>query len=138
MWQESSNSYGASSSHAQYYAQPSQGPSQPVPLQFFAPTAGPDKNFYPGSRSSLEGNVGAQGSISQHGAQPGFGGNIQPVGAWWTAFGTGGFEGEPPLLEGEAAVLTSSCNMCIYSNTRCIPICLKNLASTFLTSKQNR
>jgi len=21
-------------------------------------------------------------------------------GAWWTAFGTGGFEGEPPLLEG--------------------------------------
>jgi len=29
----------------------------------------------------------------------GFGGNIQPVGGWWTAFGTGGFEGEPPLLE---------------------------------------
>jgi len=32
-----------------------------------------------------------------------FGGNIQPQqvgGPWWTAFGTGGFEGEPPLLEG--------------------------------------
>jgi hypothetical protein len=31
---------------------------------------------------------------------PGYGGNIQTVGGWWTAFGTGGFEGEPPLLEG--------------------------------------
>ncbi|EIN11320.1 Yip1-domain-containing protein [Punctularia strigosozonata HHB-11173 SS5] len=30
---------------------------------------------------------------------PQYGGNIQPVGPWWTAFGTGGFEGEPPLLE---------------------------------------
>lgn len=32
-----------------------------------------------------------------------FSGNIQPQlgrGPWWTAFGTGGFEGEPPLLEG--------------------------------------
>jgi len=30
----------------------------------------------------------------------GFGGNIQASpGGWWSAFGTGGFEGEPPLLE---------------------------------------
>jgi len=30
----------------------------------------------------------------------GFGGNIQASpGSWWSAFGTGGFEGEPPLLE---------------------------------------
>jgi hypothetical protein len=29
-----------------------------------------------------------------------FGGNIQPAGGWLSAFGTGGFEGEPPLLEG--------------------------------------
>lgn len=108
MWQESSNPYGASSSHAQYYAQPPQsGPSQPVPLQFFAPPTSTDRNtFYPGSRSSLEGNVGAQGPISQHAVPPGYGGNIQPAGGWWTAFGTGGFEGEPPLLEGEAAVST--------------------------------
>jgi len=28
-----------------------------------------------------------------------FGGNIQPAGGWLSAFGTGGFEGEPPLLE---------------------------------------
>ncbi|KDQ57524.1 hypothetical protein JAAARDRAFT_130293 [Jaapia argillacea MUCL 33604] len=37
--------------------------------------------------------------MSQHGAAPAYGGNIQPTGGWWTAFGTGGFEGEPPLLE---------------------------------------
>ena len=28
----------------------------------------------------------------------GVGGSIQS-GGWWTAFGTGGFDGEPPLLE---------------------------------------
>ena len=105
MWQDTTNPYGASSSHAQYYAQPPSGPSQPVPLQFFAPgTVNDLNNFYPSSRSSLEGSVGPQGSISQHATAPaGFGGNIQPVGGWWTAFGTGGFEGEPPLLEGAVA-----------------------------------
>lgn len=64
----------------------------------------PDLNFYQGgdsyaynSRPSLEGNV-ASGSSGPSG--PGFGGTMQPVGPWWTAFGTGGFEGEQPLLEG--------------------------------------
>ena len=37
----------------------------------------------------------------------GYTGSIQPAGGWWTAFGTGGFEGEPPLLEGACAVVTS-------------------------------
>lgn len=36
----------------------------------------------------------------------GYTGNIQAAGGWWTAFGTGGFEGEPPLLEGACAVAT--------------------------------
>jgi hypothetical protein len=113
MWQETSNQYGASSSHAQYYAQPPPGPTQPIPLQFFAPTTSTDpSNFYPGARSSLEGNLGAQGPISQHGQPPGYGGNIQAVGGWWTAFGTGGFEGEPPLLEGEAVAPISV--MCVF------------------------
>lgn len=40
------------------------------------------------------------GTMGANGAASGFGGNIQPVGPWWTAFGTGGLEGEPPLLEG--------------------------------------
>ncbi len=44
--------------------------------------------------------MGLQGSIGHSGIAPGYGGNIQPAGGWWTAFGTGGFEGEPPLLEG--------------------------------------
>jgi hypothetical protein len=48
--------------------------------------------------------MGAQGSMIQD-RTPNFGGNIQtPAGGWWTAFGTGGFEGEPPLLEGASAV----------------------------------
>ena len=98
MWQDNTNQYGASSSHSPYYGQPSQ---QGVPLQFYAPR--PDQEqFYPGSRSSLEGNMAPQGSIGQTTAAPAFGGNIQQQpGGWWTAFGTGGFEGEPPLLEGK-------------------------------------
>lgn len=96
MWQDSNNLYASSSSQGgQYYAQT--GASQPsVPLQFYAPSP-VGSTFYPGSRSSLEGNVGAQGSISQQ--PPAYGGNIQSAGGWWTAFGTGGLEGEPPLLE---------------------------------------
>ncbi|KIY53937.1 Yip1-domain-containing protein [Fistulina hepatica ATCC 64428] len=93
MWQDT---YGASSSQNIYYTQPSQN-GQP-PLQFY--TATPDSStFYPGSRPSLDGHVGAQGSITSQGVAPGYGGNIQVPGPWWTAFGTGGFEGEPPLLE---------------------------------------
>ncbi|KAG1732207.1 Yip1-domain-containing protein [Suillus paluster] len=97
MWQDTTNQYSASSSHNPYYGQT---PQQSVPLQFYAP--GPDQGqFYPGSRSSLEGNMGGgQAPIGQGGAAPAFGGNIQQQpGGWWTAFGTGGFEGEPPLLE---------------------------------------
>jgi len=33
------------------------------------------------------------------------GGNLNRIlgeGRWWEAFGTGGVEGEPPLLEGES------------------------------------
>ena len=90
--------YASGSSQNQYYA--SSGASQPgVPLQFYAPSP-VGSSFYPGSRSSLEGNMGAQGSINAQGA-PAYGGNIQSPGGWWTAFGTGGLEGEPPLLEGE-------------------------------------
>ncbi|PSR81143.1 hypothetical protein PHLCEN_2v6478 [Hermanssonia centrifuga] len=97
MWQDNTNSYAAGSSQTPYYSQA--GASQPgVPLQFYAPSP-VGSTFYPGSRSSLEGNVGAQGNIAQQGVAPAYGGNIQQVGPWWTAFGTGGLEGEPPLLE---------------------------------------
>ncbi|CAE6429393.1 unnamed protein product [Rhizoctonia solani] len=68
-------------------------------LQFYSGSPGVDPSaaFYPGARPSLEGNVVA-GAGSGSGA-PNFGGSIQPAGGWLSAFGTGGFEGEPPLLE---------------------------------------
>jgi hypothetical protein len=86
MWQEQNNPYGASSSY--YPNQQSQDP-----LQFYAQP----HDYYASSRPSLDGQV--QGSMGPMPA--GFGGNIQSQGPWWTAFGTGGFEGEPPLLEGK-------------------------------------
>ncbi|EPQ57266.1 Yip1-domain-containing protein [Gloeophyllum trabeum ATCC 11539] len=87
----------ANSQYGYGQPQPVQG-AQPG-LQFYSPAPGDTSGFY-STRSSLEGHVGAQGSISgQGGVGPGYGGNIQPAGGWWTAFGTGGFEGEPPLLE---------------------------------------
>ncbi|KAH7874741.1 Yip1-domain-containing protein [Lentinula edodes] len=94
MWQDIDNSYSSSSTQNAYYPQQNQA----TPLQFYSPGAA-DPAFYPGSRPSLDGNMApvAQGNIAQGG--PTYGGNIQPAGGWWTAFGTGGFEGEPPLLE---------------------------------------
>lgn len=90
MWQDNVNPYGAPSS---YYEVPVQ-----EPLQFYAQNTSVQGSagFYSGSRPSLEGQGMAQGNIVQG---DGYGGPIQTQGAWWTAFGTGGFEGEPPLLE---------------------------------------
>ncbi|KAF9566713.1 Yip1-domain-containing protein [Agrocybe pediades] len=82
MWQQQPDPYASSSN---YYAQPQQ------PLQFYDQP----QEYYAASRTSLDSQV--QGSMTQQPA--GFGGNIQSQGGWWTAFGTGGFEGEPPLLE---------------------------------------
>lgn len=93
MWQDSNNHYATSSNY--YPAHQNQN----VPLQFYA--AGADQGqFYPGSRSSLEGNMGTSASIPSAGVAQAYGGSIQQPSGWWTAFGTGGFEGEPPLLEG--------------------------------------
>ncbi|RXW25626.1 hypothetical protein EST38_g261 [Candolleomyces aberdarensis] len=92
MWQDSTNAYGASSSsQPTYYQQPAA-----EPLQFYGGAVDPNAYMYPGSRPSLDGHVPPQGSISD---SPSFGGSIQSQGGWWTAFGTGGIEGEPPLLQ---------------------------------------
>ena len=119
MWQDSA-AYGASSSSSQnnYYGR---GNQPNVPLQFYD-----QSSFYPGSRSSLEGNVAAQGSIVQPGAA-GYTGSIQPAGGWWTAFGTGGFEGEPPLLEGACAVMGfwTRCASCLIHTRISIPTLLR-------------
>ncbi|KAF8906484.1 Yip1-domain-containing protein [Gymnopilus junonius] len=75
MWQQDQSAYAYPQEPLQFYAQPN--------------------DYYPASRTSLDANV--QGSIAQQPSS--FAGNIQSQGAWWTAFGTGGFEGEPPLLQ---------------------------------------
>jgi len=84
-------------------------PSQPQPQKSaYYQQQQPGLDFYTADsyaysgRPSLEGNVGIGGAAGVAG--PGFGGgSIQPVGPWWAAFGPGGFEGEPPLLEGKCA-----------------------------------
>jgi hypothetical protein len=35
----------------------------------------------------------------------GIGGMMSGEGRWWEAFGTGGFEGEPSLMEGESTAV---------------------------------
>ncbi|GJJ13369.1 hypothetical protein Clacol_007621 [Clathrus columnatus] len=83
------NQYGTGAnpySHSQSYA-----PANPTPLQFYQA----DPNEYPSSLPSLDGHMTA----GNMGGSTSFGGTIQPAGGWWSAFGTGGFEGEPPLLE---------------------------------------
>lgn len=88
MWQQDQANHYSSASSA-YYSHPQQ--QQQEPLQFYAQP----QDYYAASRQSLDGQV--QGSIAP---QPGaYGGNIQQTG-WLSAFGTGGMEGEPPLLEG--------------------------------------
>ncbi|KAJ3517253.1 hypothetical protein NLJ89_g627 [Agrocybe chaxingu] len=84
MWQQDNTGpYNAPASTSYY--------TQQEPLQFYSQP----QDYYASSRTSLDGQV--QGAMAQQPA--GFGGNMQTPGAWWTAFGTGGFEGEPPLLE---------------------------------------
>ncbi|KAI5118241.1 hypothetical protein M0805_008877 [Coniferiporia weirii] len=98
MWQDAPNPY-THAAQSPYYSQPT---AQAQPLQFYAPSPGTSENgFYSNTHSSLDGSMGAQGSMTMgvNGVSSGFGGNIQQVGPWWTAFGTGGLEGEPPLLE---------------------------------------
>ncbi|WVQ95112.1 hypothetical protein IAU59_002206 [Kwoniella sp. CBS 9459] len=84
------------------------GPSEP--LAFFggspAQASGSQaQGYYAGSRPSLEGNMGGFGGA---GAGAGATGNMNMAasgrmlageGRWWEAFGTGGFEGEPSLME---------------------------------------
>jgi hypothetical protein len=91
MWQENSTSYGQQYNTPFYDQQHSGVGAQSNPLQFYNATHD-QSGFYSGARPSLEG--------SMDGSNSGFGGNMQPTGGWWVAFGTGGFEGESPLLEG--------------------------------------
>jgi len=84
-------------------------PNQPYnsePLAFFGGASTSSATpYYAGSRSSLEGNMG--GGSSSKGYATGnmaaggrIGAMMSSEGRWWEAFGTGGFEGEPSLMEG--------------------------------------
>lgn len=89
MWQQDQSTHYASSTSSAYYTHSQQ--QQQEQLQFYAQP----QDYYASSRQSLDGQV--QGSIAPQGGA--YGGNIQQTG-WLSAFGTGGMEGEPPLLEG--------------------------------------
>jgi len=84
------NQYEPASYHPHPQGQAQSHYDGSTPLQFYS-------GEYVG-RTSLDGHVTAGGV---GGGQGGFGvgGTIQAQGRWWSAFGTGGFEGEPPLLE---------------------------------------
>jgi hypothetical protein len=88
---------------------------QSEPLAFFGgpSSASSASPYYPGSRSSLEGNMGAgpssAGAYASGNMNGGIGGMMSSEGRWWEAFGTGGFEGEPSLMEGRSSCRASSC-----------------------------
>jgi protein YIPF5/7 len=93
MWHENNEQYGQSQYYSNHAGSSSQLQSQQPPLQFY----GSDSGYYPASRTSLDGNMDAS-------SNSGFGGSIQSQ-SWWSAFGTGGIDGEPPLLEGISHLL---------------------------------
>ncbi|KAK4689167.1 protein YIPF5/7, partial [Tremellales sp. Uapishka_1] len=84
------------------YAPAPYGSSEP--LAFFGGTSGPSSSsspYYAGSRPSLEATMSGGGSNYAMGNMaPGrMGSMMASEGRWWEAFGTGGFEGEPSLME---------------------------------------
>lgn len=111
------------SSHLFQNSYPQAQPYGSEPLAFFGsnPSGSSTSPYYPASRTSLEGNVGGgpssyasgsmgsmgnmgnMGNMGSMGSMSGarLGGMMASEGRWWEAFGTGGFEGEPSLMEGE-------------------------------------
>ncbi len=95
------NNY-ASSSASPYAPRPAE------PLQFFGASGGSQSagsSFYQAVPNSLDGAIGGGGGPGGGYAQGNMdmaGGRIMSEGKWWEAFGTGGFEGEASLMEGES------------------------------------
>lgn len=90
------------------YGQPSQGYGQ-EPLAFYQGSSSQQQGWGQGSMqsgSSYGGNMGGMGNMGNMGSMGSMatgrvGGMMQGEGKWWQAFGTGGLEGEPSLMEGE-------------------------------------
>jgi hypothetical protein len=85
------------------------------PLQFYSGSADPNAYY---DRQSLEGQrSGVTGSMLP--ASPysnGIGGSIASSGGFWSAFGTGGIDGEPPLLEGNCFNFILFCFVFVFSS----------------------
>jgi len=90
------NPYGAAQPQPSYY--PTAASAAPN-LQFYQSDPSASSGGYNAynHRPSLEGNVGSGSGVGGVGGVGGPYGRIE--GPWWYAFGTGGLEGEPPLLE---------------------------------------
>ncbi|OCF43980.1 hypothetical protein I317_02086 [Kwoniella heveanensis CBS 569] len=85
--------------------------SSSEPLAFFGSSPaqasgsqGHTQGYYGGSRPSLEGNMGGfaggvGGGATGNMNMAASGRMLAGEGRWWEAFGTGGFEGEPSLME---------------------------------------
>jgi hypothetical protein len=91
------NGYGASSSASPY------APRSSDQLQFFGTSPGASGAGGPAFYSGAGGPIGAAGSGGSYaqGNMDMGGQRMTSEGKWWEAFGTGGFEGEASLMEGE-------------------------------------
>lgn len=106
--------YSPAASVSSPYGQPND------PLAFYAGGGSASSSSFQGGGSyggsggqagGFDGN-GVSGNMGSMGSGPsGNMGRMMHDGRWWEAFGTGGFEGEPPLLQGGSSLtdLERSC-----------------------------
>lgn len=114
------------------YGQPSQGYGQAEPLAFYQGSPSQQQGWGQGSMASgsnyggnMGGGMGGMGNMGSMGSMASgrVGGMMQGEGKWWQAFGTGGLEGEPSLMEGE---LQATGRGCSYGSQ---PFCARRLAT---------
>ena len=105
----------------QQNAYPSYGQAA-EPLAFFGGGAGASSSsspYYAASRPSLEGSMGGGGFATGNMNTGNRLGVMTGEGRWWEAFGTGGFEGEPSLMEGGfAARLIHKARLLVRGSSR--------------------
>lgn len=110
------NNQGGYGGQTQGYTSSAYPHAQTPDLAFFgASPSGSGSAAYGGygGRGGGEAVSGSMGSMGGGGGSGGLG-RLQGEGRWWEAFGTSGFEGEPPLLEGAS----------------CLPSCLARWTSS--------
>jgi hypothetical protein len=91
------------------YSNSPYGSSSSEPLAFYSGAGSSSSgNYYQGSSGDTYGSnaygsssMGSMGNMGNMQGGERVSGMMQSEGRWWEAFGTGGLEGEPGLLEGE-------------------------------------